>query len=136
VSSFGDIIFAHSIHLLCIKLRYSAVQLWGELWGWRRGGRLFWSKMSSVRRCFEAWQCSPDLLLQLWQCSSEENYEDGDGEEGCSGAEWALSGVVLRPDSAALIFCCWDLRCRLSTCFHSCFLFILVSSSCLQTIQP
>ncbi len=27
VSSFGDIIFAHSIHLPCIKLRYSAVQL-------------------------------------------------------------------------------------------------------------
>jgi len=50
--------------------------------------------------------------------------------------EGALSSVVLRPHSAALIFCRWDLRCQLSICFHSCFLFILVSCFCLQTMQP
>jgi hypothetical protein len=48
------------------------------------------------------WQ---ELRPWPWPLSSsglELDFEDGDGEEGCSGAEWALSSVGFRPDNTAL----------------------------------
>jgi len=61
---------------------------------------------------FDAQYSSNNVLLKLgclhpwpWPLSSsglELDFEDGDGEEGCSGAEGALSGVGFNPDSAAL----------------------------------
>jgi hypothetical protein len=44
-------------------------------------------------------------------------------------------GLWAKWNTLSLIFCCWDLHCRLSTCFRFCFRFILTSYSCLQTVQ-